>query len=133
MTPLLTIVVDMALLTWVTLLAASMVRSKGWTLPGFMWALSNRDTRPEPTELAGRAERTAANTLENMVLFSALAFAAHLSGSNDPRIVTGAILFFWARVAFIPVYYVGLVYVRTAVWGASIIGLAMMIMGMMST
>ncbi len=132
MTPLLTIVVDMALLTWVTLLAASMVRSKGWTLPGFMWALSNRDTKPEPTELAGRAERTAANTLENMVLFSALAIVAHLSGSNDPRIVTGAILFFWARVAFIPVYYVGLVYVRTAVWAASIIGLAMMIVGMMS-
>ena len=131
MTPLLTIVVDMVLLTWVTLLVASLIRAKGWTMPGFMWALGNRDTNPESSELAGRAQRTASNTLENLVLFSALAFAAHLSGSTDPRILSGAMLFFWARVVFVPVYYVGLVYVRTAVWAASLVGMAMMIMGMM--
>jgi uncharacterized MAPEG superfamily protein len=131
MTPLLSVVVDMALLTWVTLLAASLIRAKGWTLPGFILALGNRDNMPEPGALAGRAMRTASNTLENMVLFSALAFVAHLSGSTDPRILTGAMLFFWARVIFVPVYYVGLVYVRTAVWGASIVGLGMMIVGMM--
>ncbi len=130
MTPLLSVVVDMALLTWGTLLAASLVRAKGWTLPGFILALGNRDKMPEPGALAGRASRTASNTLENMVLFSALAFVAHLSGSTDPRILTGAVLFFWARVVYIPVYYIGLPYVRTVVWGASIVGMAMMIMGM---
>ncbi len=130
MTPLLYVVVHMALLTWFTLLAASLIRAKGWTLPGFIWALGNRDNAPEPSAFAGRATRTASNTLENMVLFSALAFTAALSGSNDPQILSGATLFFWARVAFIPVYYVGLVYVRTVVWGASIVGMAMMIMGM---
>jgi uncharacterized MAPEG superfamily protein len=132
MTPLLSIVVDMALLTWVTVLAASLIRAKGWTLPGFLAALGNRDNMPEPSALAGRATRTANNTLENFVLFSALAFVAHLSGSADPRILTGAILFFWARVVFIPVYYIGLPYVRTVIWGVSIVGMAMMIMGMMA-
>jgi uncharacterized MAPEG superfamily protein len=130
MTPLLSIVVDMALLTWVCLMAASLIRAKGWTLPGFILALGNRDNMPEPGALAGRASRTASNTLENFALFSALAFVAHLSGSTDPRILTGAMLFFWARVVYIPVYYVGLAYVRTAVWGVSIAGMVMMIMGM---
>ncbi len=130
MTPLLSIVVDMALLTWVTLLAASLIRAKGWTLPGFIIALGNRDNMPEPSALAGRATRTASNTLENFVLFSALALVAHLSGSTDPRVLSGAILFFWARVVFIPVYYIGLAYVRTVIWGVSIAGMAMMIVGM---
>jgi uncharacterized MAPEG superfamily protein len=130
MTPLLYVVVHMALLTWFTLAAASLIRAKGWTLSGLLWALGNRHNPPEPTALAGRATRTAANTLENMVLFSALAFAAHLSGSTDPQILKGATVFFWARVAFVPVYYVGLVYVRSLVWGVSLVGMAMMIMGM---
>lgn len=129
MTPLLYVVVHMALLTWLTLLAAALIRAKGWTLPGVVWALGNRDNAPEPSAFAGRAMRTAANTLENMVLFCALAFTAHLSGSTDPQVLAGATLFFWARVAFIPVYYIGLAYVRTVVWGASIVGLAMMVMG----
>jgi uncharacterized MAPEG superfamily protein len=131
MTPLLVIVIDMVVLTWVSLMAASLIRAKGWTLPGFMLALGNRDNMPPLDGLAGRADRTARNTLENCVFFTALAMVAHLSGSTDPRITTGAVLFFWARVAYIPVYYVGLVYVRTAVWAASIVGLVMMILGMM--
>lgn len=130
MTPLLHVVVHMALLTWFTLLAASLIRAKGWKLSGFVWALGNRDNPPAPTALSGRATRTAANTLENMVLFSALAFTAHLSGSTDSQILTGATVFFWARVAFVAVYYIGLVYVRTLAWGVSIVGLAMMLMGM---
>ena len=43
----------------------------------------------------------------------------------------GATLFFWSRVLFIPVYYAGIVYLRTAVWLASIVGLAMMIIGLL--
>ncbi len=39
----------------------------------------------------------------------------------------GAEIFFWSRVLYIPVYYAGIVYLRTLVWLASVIGLAMMI------
>jgi uncharacterized MAPEG superfamily protein len=39
----------------------------------------------------------------------------------------GAEVFFWSRVLYLPVYYAGIAYLRTLVWLASVIGLAMMI------
>ena len=42
MTPLMTIVLYMTVLTWVTIIAASTIRSKGWTLQGLNYSLSNR-------------------------------------------------------------------------------------------
>jgi len=37
----------------------------------------------------------------------------------------GAQIFLWARVAYALIYIAGLPWVRTAVWGASVVGLAM--------
>jgi uncharacterized MAPEG superfamily protein len=127
MTTTLYLVLYMTIVTWLTYLAASLIRAKGWTPTGMQIALGNRDNLPEPTLLAGRAERTARNTLENFVLFAAIALVAHVSGRAGARVDTGAEIFFWARIVFIPVYYAGIVYLRTAVWLVSIIGLAMMI------
>ena len=127
MTPTLTLVVYMALLTWLTLMAASLIRARAWTFAGTVIAFGNRDNLPAATALAGRAERTARNTLENFVLFAAIALVAHVAGTTSPRMATGATLFFWSRVLYVPVYYAGIVYLRTAVWLAAIVGLAMMI------
>jgi uncharacterized MAPEG superfamily protein len=123
----LTLVVYMAIVTWLTLLAASLIRAKGWTLAGMKVALGNRDNLPEATPLAGRAQRTATNTLESFVLFAVIALVAQAAGNTSPRIVTGAEMYFWARIAYIPVYYAGIAYLRTAVWVVSIIGLALMV------
>jgi uncharacterized MAPEG superfamily protein len=127
MNTMLTLVVYMAILTWLTLLAASLIRAKGWTPAGTKIALGNRDNLPEATPLAGRAQRTATNTLESFVLFAVIALVAQAAGSTSPRIVTGAEMFFWARIAYIPVYYAGIAYLRTAVWVVSIVGLAFMV------
>jgi uncharacterized MAPEG superfamily protein len=127
MNTMLTLVVYMAILTWLTLLAASLIRAKGWTPAGMKIALGNRDNLPEATPLAGRAQRTATNTLESFVLFAVIALVAQAAGSTSPRIVTGAEMFFWARIAYIPVYYAGIAYLRTAVWVVGIVGLAFMV------
>lgn len=123
----LTLVIYMAVVTWLTLLAASLIRARAWTLEGTLLAFGNRDKLPEPTALAGRAERTARNTAENFVLFAAIALVAHAAGAANPKVAMGAEIFFWARLVYIPVYYAGIVYLRTAVWLASIVGLGMMI------
>jgi uncharacterized MAPEG superfamily protein len=123
----LTLVVYMAIVTWLTLLAASLIRAKGWTPAGTKIALGNRDNLPEATPLAGRAQRTAVNTLENFVFFAAIALVAQAVGNTSPRITTGAEMFFWARIVYIPVYYAGIVYLRTAVWLVGSIGLAFMV------
>jgi uncharacterized MAPEG superfamily protein len=117
----------MAIVTWLTLLAASLIRAKGWTPAGTKIALGNRDNLPEATPLAGRAQRTAVNTLENFLFFAAIALVAQAVGNTSPRITTGAEMFFWARIVYIPVYYAGIVYLRTAVWLVGSIGLAFMV------
>jgi uncharacterized MAPEG superfamily protein len=127
MTMTLTLVIYMAIITWLTMLAASLIRVKGWTARGTMIALGNRDNLPEATPLAGRAERTARNTAENFMFFAVIALVAHEAGRTSARLDTGAELFFWSRLVFIPVYYVGIIYLRTAVWIVGIVGLAMMV------
>jgi len=127
MTETLTLVIYMAIVTWLTLLAASLIRAKGWTLAGTLIAFGNRDNLPEATPLAGRAERTARNTAENFMLFAAIALVAHAAGAESPKVAMGAAIFFWSRLLYIPVYYAGIVYLRTAVYFVSVIGLVMMI------
>lgn len=127
MTETLTLVICMAIVTWLTLLAAGLFRAKAWTFQGTMIAFGNRDNLPEATPLAGRVERTARNTAENFVFFAVIALVAHAAGATSASVATGAEIFFWARLLYIPVYYAGIVYLRTAIWLVSIIGLGMMI------
>ena len=112
-----------ALLNWASLLAASLLRAEAWTPKGLLLAFGNRDNLPPATPLAGRAQRCAANTLENFVLFAALLLAALLKGADAGQVLWGAKLFFWARVVYIPVYYAGVPFVRTGAWTAGVVGM----------
>jgi uncharacterized MAPEG superfamily protein len=123
----LTLVVYMALVTWLTMMTASLIRALGWPAPRMKLAFGNRENLPPPSPLAGRAQRTAKNTLENFVLFAAVALVAQAAGKSSPQLVDGAQIFFWARIVYIPVYLAGIAYVRTAVWLVSIVGLALMV------
>jgi uncharacterized MAPEG superfamily protein len=107
-------------------MASALLRNREWTLEGMKIGLSNRDNLPEPTPSGGRAVRAAANTIENFVLFAALALTAHAAGMGDEA-TFGAQVFFWARVAYLPVYWVGITYVRSLIWGVGTAGLAMML------
>jgi uncharacterized MAPEG superfamily protein len=125
------LVIYMGILTWATLLVASLLRAQAWTPKGLMVAFGNRDNLPEATPLAGRAERTARNTAENFMLFAALALVAHAAGADNAKVAYGAQIFFWSRLVYIPVYYAGVTFLRTAVWLAGIVGMAMMIAAIM--
>jgi uncharacterized MAPEG superfamily protein len=119
------VLVYMTIVTWVMLVMASLLRARAWTPGGMQLAFGNRADMPEPTPLAGRADRAARNTLENFVLFAALVLAAHAGGVAADRVDLGAWVFFWARLVFIPVYLAGIIYLRTVVWLVSVIGLAL--------
>jgi uncharacterized MAPEG superfamily protein len=130
MPKLMSLVVCMTLLTWLSALLASLIRARAWTPQGLMLAMGNRERMPELTPLAGRAQRAAANSLENLVFFAALALVAQAAGLVNDRVLLGAQVFLWARIAFLAVYLVGVPYLRTAIWAVSVVGLAMMVMGM---
>ena len=130
MTPLLTLVVYMTLLTFASIMIGATLRNREWTPEGLKVGFSTRENLPEATALGGRAERAAANTKENFILFIALAFAAQASGMAE-QATFGATVFFWARVVYLPVYWAGITYVRSAVWGVGLIGLLMMVRTML--
>ncbi|MBW8847840.1 MAG: MAPEG family protein [Burkholderiales bacterium] len=130
MPKLLSLVICMALLTWLVVLGASLIRARAWTPKGLMLAFGNRDNLPPATPLAGRAGRAAANTFENLVFFAVLALAAQAAGATNERVLLGAQVFLWARVVYLPVYFAGIPFLRTGVWAVSVVGMAMMVLGM---
>ncbi len=119
-----------AVLTFVMVLAAGLIKYRAWTPQGLNTMMGNREHVDEPTGLARRADRAAANMIENMVLFTAVFAAVHFSGQGDAQANWGATLFFWARLIYWPVYLAGIPYLRTGLWAVAIVGIGMMALSM---
>lgn len=69
-----------------------------------------------PAPLAPWAQRMKAahyNSVENLVVFAALVIVAHLAGVSDAATASAAMVYFWARVAHLVVYTLGIPWLRT--------------------
>jgi uncharacterized MAPEG superfamily protein len=73
-----------------------------------------------------RAEKALRNFLETFPVFAALALGITLAGKADWWTGLGAALYFWARLAYLPVYIAGVGPVRSAIWSVSLAGLVIM-------
>ena len=125
MTRTLALLCDMTIVTWLMLLAASLMRVRAWTPRGMGLAVGNRDNLPEASPLAARTDRAARNTLENLVFFAALVLTAHAAGVDNAQVLLGAQVFLWARIVYLAVYMAGIPVLRTLVWAVSLVGLGM--------
>ena len=85
----------------------------------------NREGLGEIKGWAGRARRAHLNMIENMVLFAVLVLIAAASGKANATTAMGAMIFFWARLAYAVIYLIGIPWLRTAAWFVSVIGMAM--------
>ncbi len=85
----------------------------------------NRDSIPAVTGWAGRAKRAHLNMIENLVLFAALVLIAAAAGKANATTAMGAMIFFWARLAYAIIYVAGIPWLRTVAWFVSVIGMAM--------
>ena len=130
MNTLLQLALYMTVLTFVAILLGAILRNREWTADGLKAGLSNRDQLPAATALGGRAERAAENTKEGFLLFVPLVLIAQVTG-HSAEVLLGAQVFFWARVAYLPVYIAGITYLRSAIWGVGVAGLAMMLFAML--
>jgi uncharacterized MAPEG superfamily protein len=87
--------------------------------------------RDEPAKargvLYGRSCRALGNYLENFTPFVAVALALIATQRTGGAGVTGATIWILARIVYLPIYVFGIIYVRSAVWVVSIIGLGMML------
>ena len=61
--------------------------------------------------------------LANLVPFSVLVLVAHQAGLANAETASGAVVFFWARVAYAVIYIAGIPYLRTVAYIISLGGL----------
>jgi len=89
-------------------------------------ALGPRDDLPPLTRVGGRAARALANMQEALPVFLTLALLNLILGTGALA-VTGAAVFLVARILYVPAYLAGIVGVRTLIWAASLVGLVLML------
>jgi uncharacterized MAPEG superfamily protein len=99
---------------------------------GPAYALGSRDATKEVSPLTGRLTRGLRNFLETYPAFIALALALAVTGKHGGLGATGALIWFWARLVYVPIFAAGIGGVRTAVWSVSMIGLVLMLIRLMS-
>lgn len=117
-------------LALVHVFAAAHVRTRRY---GIKWNMSSRDeASPPPTPLIGRLERAQANLYETLPLFAGALLAAGLAGRFDWRTEWGAHLYFWARLAYLPIYAASIVGLRSAVFGISFVGLVLILWALLA-
>jgi uncharacterized MAPEG superfamily protein len=111
-----------ALLSWLMIVVAALWSTGAFSPAGLKRAFGNR-AHIEASPAAARADRAAKNMIENMVLFVVVLTASRLRGADAHALTPGAAMFFWARLAYWPVYVIGIPYLRTVLWATALCGL----------
>ena len=97
---------------------------------GTEWNAGPRDTEVKPrSALAGRAKRASANFRETYPGFVALVLALALGGDAWHLGLAGTLVWFAARITYIPLYLGGVPYVRSYIWLVAMAGLGLMFAG----
>ncbi len=119
---------ELTLLVWAVALAflQVVVVAHGATMQvGLPMLAGNRDNMPAMQGWVGRAQRAHHNLIENLVLFAVLVLVAVVAGKTNAMTLLGAQIFFWARLAYALVYYAGIPWLRTGIWGVSVAGMVL--------
>ena len=95
---------------------------------GYWWAAGSRDEpRPPLAGVAGRLERALSNFLEAFPLFAAAVLIVQAAGKHDWMTVWGAQLYFWARMAYVPLYVLGVPLLRSLIWNVATFGIILIL------
>ena len=119
---------ELTLLVWAAALAfvQAVIAAQGAFMQVGIGPLAgNREGMAEILGWGGRAARAHRNMLENLVLFAILVLIAVIAGKTNSATLMGAQIFLGARIVYALVYIAGIPWLRTAVWGISVVGLAM--------
>ena len=95
---------------------------------GRAYNIGSRDEVPPPVSiLTGRFQRAFGNFRQTFVYFAVAVLVVTVLGKANATSALGAQIYFWTRLAYVPVYAAGIPVVRTLIWGASIAGLVMVL------
>ena len=94
------------------------------------WALGARDEAGPPFGKVGaRLDRALSNAVQSFAFFAAAVLIANTLNRHTQLSELGAQIYFWARVAYVPLYAAGIPVVRTLVWT---VGIAVIVMVMLA-
>jgi uncharacterized MAPEG superfamily protein len=123
--------VELKMLTWSICLGILYVligASLSSAQRGLAWNVGNRDGEVRPLfGPAGRANRAVRNFLETFVFFAAAVLAVMVAQRQSAHTALGAELYFYGRLAYLPIYIIGIPYLRTLAWAISFWGLLMLL------
>jgi len=76
-------------------------------------------------------DRALRNFLETFPLFAAVVLAAHLTDVHNELTEWGARLYFWGRLAYVPLYAAGVLLIRSLVWNVATIGILLIVVAVL--
>ena len=121
---------ELVVLTWgcilafVHIFAAVQAKTRQY---GTKWNMGARDEELPPINpVAGRLARAQANFFETFPIFLAAVILALTLGSTDGTRL-GAWLWLGGRVAYLPLYALGIPVVRSLAWVVSLVGIVMVL------
>jgi uncharacterized MAPEG superfamily protein len=98
---------------------------------GKAWNMGNREEPVAPlTGTAFRLDQAFQNFRETFPLFAAAVLAVQASQRWSTLTMIGVHLYFWGRVAYLPIYAYGIVRVRSLVWILSSLGIAFLLVAL---
>ena len=98
---------------------------------GSKWNVGARDDPMPPLQgIAGRLQRALHNFLETFPLFAVAVLIADATNRHGWMAVWGSQIYFYARALYLPLYAAGIPVVRTVVWSAASLGIAMVLLAL---
>lgn len=98
---------------------------------GVEWNAGPRDEAMPPLNpLAGRMLRAQQNLFETLPLFIGAVLGAAVAGRLGALTAAGAHLYVFGRLVYVPLYALGVPYVRSVVWVAATAGLVLVMIGL---
>jgi len=97
---------------------------------GLRYGLSPRDEQKPLTGVGARVQRAFANYMQTFPFFAAAVLLAHVAGRHSWLTVTGAQLYFWARLVYVPLYAASIPVARTAAFLIALLGIVLVLIAL---
>jgi len=125
--------IELTLLAWAVVLGLVHAVATGQfaTLQhGISYGLSPRDEPKPLTGVGARVQRAFANYMQTFPFFAAAVLVAHAANRHSWLTVTGAQLYFWARLAYVPLYAAGIPVARTVAFLVATLGIVLLLIAL---
>jgi uncharacterized MAPEG superfamily protein len=92
---------------------------------GNRYGVGPRDENLQPSGIAGRLHRAQQNFLETFGIFAVCIVLVHLTDAYGKLSLWGCLLYLLGRVLFLPLYWLGVPWLRTLSWNLATLGLVL--------